>query len=289
MCVICANRSFRGSLELLTVIASWPKSGNTWLRSILTCYVKQEFVPLDEMSRIIPTDVAASLWTKYVGFEAHSPDNTYLQRKEFYRLLKSKIGDKNLVLKSHSANIDVRGCSMFDHESVDKFIHVVRNPFDVLPSFANHMNQSIDDAWLAMQNDRLALAATDQQIREMCSSWLMHTSSFLAFQKTYAEKYCMIRYEDLKLKPYTTTKKIVEFLGLDVSEERIVNAVYWSSFKNRKQEEEDSGFKERARAETSFFRKGEIGSFVNDVPFEIRREMAEKYSAICKLLNYSIK
>lgn len=274
---------------MLTVIASWPKSGNTWIRSILTCYIKQKLVPLDEMAKIVPIDTATSLWTEYVGIEVPDPNKALLQRKEFYRTLKSKIGDKNLYLKSHSANIDVHGSSMFDHDSIDKFIHVVRNPFDVLPSFASHMNLSIEDAWLRMQNDKLGLAPTDKQLREMPSSWLMHTKSFLALQKAHSDKYCVVRYEDLKLKPYTTTKKIIEFLGLELNEERIVNAVYWSSFKSRKQEEEDNGFKERPRAETSFFRKGEIGSFVNDVPLEIRQEMSEKYSDICKVLKYSIK
>jgi hypothetical protein len=204
-----------------------------------------------------------------------------------YKALAEKVGDKRLFLKSHSANLTINKNAMFDMKHIDRVIHIVRNPFDVLPSFAHHMGLTVEDAWVKMQNDSLAMNGSEKQHREVSSSWQLHTNSFLSIAHN-PDKYLLIRYEDLKMKPITTFKKVIEFTGLNYSEERLVGAIYRSSFENMKAQEDKDGFKERAKDRT-FFRKGQIGNFKDEVPEKIREEMQEKYADICKKLKYKIK
>lgn len=273
---------------MLTVIASFPKSGNTWIRSLLTCYIKNRRVNLDDMASIVPIDTSRGLWSEYVGIKDVTDENVFQNRARFYRALKEKIEGKNLYLKAHSANLNVKEYPLFAHDVIDKIIHIVRNPFDVLPSFTNHMGISIEDAWIKMKNDSTALQGNDKQYRELVSSWHLHTKSWIA-RRNETDRYIFVRYEDLKLKPITAMTKIIDFLGIGTDEERVANSIYWSSFKNRSQEEEEEGFKERPRADSKFFRKGQIGSFHQDMPEHIKNEMMEKYEEFCNKLGYKVR
>lgn len=272
---------------MIIVIASWPKSGNTWLRSQLTNYISKADVDINNMASLVPIDSAKSLWTDYLGLDtgAAKGKEIFAHRAAMYRELNKKVGDKKrLFLKSHSANITIKGEKNFDLESIGKIIHVVRNPFDVLPSFANHMGLDIDKAWKSMQSQTLALNESPKQHSEFISSWDFHTKSFLSL-KPQAKKYLMVRYEDMKLKPVATFQRIIEFIGMQSDENKMINALWNSTFENLKNKEQESGFKEAPVGRT-FFRSGKIGAFKDEIPPEIIHEMALKYGDLLKLLGY---
>ena len=272
---------------MICLLASWPKSGNTWMRSLICNYLKGKQVSINEMAKTIPIDSSRGIWTEYLGLPKYEGNDSIKNRAKMYAALAKKVGDKRLFLKSHSANLSINGNQMFDMKYVDRVVHIVRNPFDVLPSFAHHMGIPVDEAWTKMRNDKLAMNESEKQHREVSSSWELHTNSFLSIAHN-PDKYLLIRYEDLKMKPITTFKKVVEFTGLNYSEERLVGAIYRSSFENLKSQEETDGFKEKAKDRT-FFRKGQIGSFKDEVSLEIREEMKVKYAEICKKLKYQVK
>jgi len=272
---------------MICLLASWPKSGNTWMRSLICNYLKGKQVSINEMAKTIPIDSSRGIWTEYLGMPNYEGMDGVNNRVKMYKTLSEKIGDKRLFLKSHSANLTINKHQMFDMKYIERVVHIVRNPFDVLPSFAHHMGLGIEDAWAKMQKDSLAMNGSEKQHREVSSSWMLHTNSFLSISNN-PDRYLLVRYEDLKMKPITTFKKVVEFVGLTYSEERLVGAIYRSSFENLKSQEETDGFKEKAKDRT-FFRKGQIGSFKDDVPEKIREEMKVKYTEICKKLKYQIK
>jgi len=272
---------------LIIVIASWPKSGNTWLRSQLTKYISKTDIDLNNMASLVPIDSAKSLWKEYLGMDvsAVKGKDIFAHRFSMYDTLEQKLGPKKrLFLKSHSANVAIKGHNNFNLDAIGKVVHIVRNPFDVLPSFANHMGLPIDKAWKSMQSKGLALNESDKQFSEFISSWDYHTQSFLALRPK-KDKYLMVRYEDMKLQPITTFSKVIEFIGLKHDENKIIDSIWYSKFENLKSREEESGFKE-APAGRKFFRSGKIGAFKDEIPEAILAEMTEKYAGLMKSLGY---
>jgi len=275
---------------MIVVLASYPKSGNTWLRSLINNYVYDEKVPLNQMAKTVPSDASAVTWES-VGLKDIAVDKEALKlRGQFYKKAAEYAGNRRFYLKSHSANLTIDGNSLFDHKYLDKVIHIVRNPFDVLPSLAHHFGLNIEDAYELMTNDQNMMYEEGRKMYpEFQASWGLHTNSWLHYGNEHPENYLFVRYEDLKLNPFTTLKKIMEFVEEDISEEKLVNAIYNSNFKVRKAEEEKDGFIERAAEDRQFFRKGQIGGFVDEVPRDIVEKLYEKYSEICKALSYNIK
>ena len=260
------------------------------MRSQLTNYISKTDVDINSMASMVPIDSAKALWKDYLGIDRSDVKgkDIYAHRSDMYKALEQKLGPKKrLFLKSHSANVAIKGHNNFNLDAIDKIVHVVRNPFDVLPSFANHMGLPIDKAWKSMQSQALALKESDKQFSEFISSWDYHTQSFVSLRPK-TDKYLMVRYEDMILKPITTFNKVIEFIGLKVDENKVFESLWNSKFENLKSREEETGFKE-APAGRKFFRSGKIGGFKNEIPEEVMAEMTKKYAGLLKQLGYQFK
>jgi hypothetical protein len=72
----------------------------------------------------------------------------------------------------------------------------------------------------------------------------------------------------MKQKPVETFEKAVQFSGLKYGREEILKALELSSFEELQRQEKENGFKEKGPSSDMFFRKGEVGSW--------REELTEK-------------
>lgn len=91
-----------------------------------------------------------------------------------------------------------------------KFIHVVRNPFDVMASIKH---SHIHTNWKSF------LDLIDVQAR----NWVRSVSAILARASTTREKFFVLRYEDFVSDPVTTGKNLCSFIGVEFEEERMLN------------------------------------------------------------------
>lgn len=278
---------------MLVVLSSYPKSGNTWLRRFICCYVTQRLVPLNELATIIPTDVAYRLWRPIMAMDHRASELDYLKaREEFYQKLSEMMADKIFFLKSHSAFGLANGFPIFDDSSIGKFIHIMRNPLDVLPSFAHHLGISVAEAWDKMKNPTMALAGGTEdanQFMELVLSWDLYTSTWIKYRNERPDKILILRYEDLIAFPITSFSKVVKHVGLNFDENILIKAINWSSFDAMKSEEaaREDGFREAAAPDRPFFRKGIVGSGKEEVPVAIRQEMYERWQVLLDELGYA--
>lgn len=281
---------FLFELKMIILIVSYPKSGNTWMRRFLCCYTRNRKVPLNEMASIVPIDSSIGLWKNYVELDFDPSDglNAIKRKPDFFKALRKKIGNNKFMLKAHSANVLVDGQNIYPPDCVDRVIHIVRHPLDVLPSYSHHMGMSLETAWKSMNNPGLTLNPKEKQLKEYLSSWDKHTDSWMAFGQKNPEKYLLIRYEDMVSKPLTTFGKVVKHCEFNFSELKLAKSVVWSDFKEMKTEEEnlESGFQEAVKGR-KFFRSGMIGSG-SKIPKEIAQEMRIKYEKIMKKIKYEI-
>ena len=253
----------------LVWLASYPKSGNTWFRSFLTVLLKNQQIDLNKMA----TDGIFS-GKNFVEniLDVHADYLTERQIELYQRLAftyLSETSSKKLYIKIHDA---------FTFSELDKLplipeapsacaVYFVRNPLDVTLSLANHIGKPLDfTIEKYMVNPKSGFvgkrSSSNDQFHQPLGTWSMHVESWLT--KPLFPVHFM-RYEDMKEKPFETFKAAVQAMGLSVSEEEIQFALEETRFEKLQEKEQKGGFREKPSVHRSFFFKGEVGRWKQEL------------------------
>ena len=239
-------------------LASYPKSGNTWLRAFLHNLMRNPPTPFDinRMAELTAGDSQAE-W-----FRRLDPRSPYeLSRADLARLrpcahaLIAENATDTVMVKTHNALVEVAGAPMITQSLTAGAIYVVRNPLDVVVSYAHHLGQPVDNAITLMETRGFETPASSDQVPEHHGDWSTHVESWTA--RAHPQLH-VVRYEDLSRRPGPTFRAIAAFLGLKPPRERIERAVRHSSFRALRAQEDRSGFIERTPMQDQFFRAGKV-------------------------------
>ena len=99
----------------------------------------------------------------------------------------------------------------------------------------------------------------------------------------------MLRYEDLRTKPFKTFGKVVKFLTLPADPERIKRAIRFSNFDEVSRQERAAGFKERVRDDQMFFHSGRVGGWSEHLSKENVASMIDVHGEVLRELGYLYK
>lgn len=187
-------------------LASYPKSGNTWVRYFLYSYLVGPVASTAHLARRIP--------------DVHVPGHVEAAEPI----------DGRLLVKTHFAWSDAHPYSLH----TEGFIYILRHPKDALLSNLHYRRLVARSAEsMAMINDR-AYAATFLRERgdpvwrgKGFGTWAEHAASWLSKPAT---PHLVLKYEDLRADPLTHFRRAVEFLKVPVDEARLAEAVKASSF-----------------------------------------------------------
>ncbi|MEM6482540.1 MAG: sulfotransferase domain-containing protein [Pseudomonadota bacterium] len=258
-------------LRRIIWLASYPKSGNTWVRSLLAHY----FMPpgqapdINNLRRFTTADVRQDFYDLAAGrpFIGSSIEDWLKVRPEALRLIaKSKQG-KHFV-KTHCSPIIVQNTHIILPEVTAGAIYVLRNPFDVVPSFARHTSASIDDAIERMCNTETFMG-TDTGIYDILGRWDDHITRWTSAPGLPIH---VVRYEDLLGKPAQAMQDLLKFLSIKPESPKIARAVKATRFETMKKQEEKDGFHERPAHMESFFTRGKAGGWRDDLtPAQVGR------------------
>ena len=227
---------------MIVWIASYPKSGNTWVRSFLSSYVyngtkKFNFNDLDKI-RAFPSDPEINFLRKKYG--RYKFTDMCERWDEFQKAIIKT--NKYTFLKTHNACITINGNNFSNLENCLGLIYIVRDPRDVALSYSSHLNFSIEDTYKAMTNANLVEKTTEGLDRTLITSWNNHYNSW----KNFPKKKIIIKYENLIDKPEDTFFKIIKYLneiiGLKIDKNLIKNCVNDVSFEKLKTLEKNNGF-----------------------------------------------
>ena len=108
-----------------------------------------------------------------------------------------------------------------------KFVHLVRNPFDVIASYKHAPFRG------AERHKRYDVAA-------LCRNWVRSVSIGLARAHTDPETYCLVKYEDLTTNPARTTESLCAFLGVEFEPERMLNLADYKGYADNTSFPQDS-------------------------------------------------
>lgn len=242
-------------------LASYPKSGNTWVRAFLANLVAdgREPVTLDELPRYCEDEARPELFSEVAGRPSTELglDEIAALRPQVHALIAARSQGTRLV-KTHNYAGRFDGHPLQNMAVTAGAVYVVRNPLDVVVSMKHHFGIGLADAIERLGNDQVATANNDLFVTQFLSSWSLHVQSWADIA---SDRIVVLRYEDLLSRPAKQFAKAARLIGLGADRKRIERAVRHASFRSLSSMERKSGFVEARDEATHFFREGRMNQW----------------------------
>ena len=275
-------------------IASYPKSGNTWVRSIISSliYSADGNFDFDLLQKI-----------KQFPSKKHF-ENFTNDFQNINEIKKYWIESQNLInldkevkfFKTHHINCKIGEHAFTNRSNTLGTIYVVRDPRNLINSFTNHYSIDKNTAKnfiISRQSVTGALGEMkkDNKIFTILGSWNDHVKSWTNMNQNLL----LIKYEDLIKNPLNEINKIIKFLAnlIDFSynEEKINNIINSTSFEVMKKKEAEKGFHESVMDNTNenkvnFFNLGKENKWEKYLNSEDQEFIKEKLGLEMKELGY---
>ena len=268
-------------------LASYPKSGNTWLRSIiLSSRQDNNIFNLKHLSkiRLLSDKMNFTSFNNKIYDKQGLIDYDWMSKNII--LCQKKLNEKNkynYFFKTHS----VRHKS-FTNETVNAgFIYIVRDPRDVVISLSNFAGIDLDESINQVVFNK-QLMTNANGARELVSNWELNIKSWFEYKSVPS---LFIKYEDLLFKSTNTILKIIDLINTTANKKILNNAnnidniIKNTNFKILQLQETSNGFKESSK-NSKFFRLGTSNQW-KDILSKTQVELIEKnLESPMKYFNY---
>ena len=256
----------------ITWLASYPRSGNTWLRFFLHSLLETIAGTPENEIRISDIERYSQWESDTANFLPFSKDP---KKEDFETISKVRPAAQKAMLdraassifvKTHLVLASAHGTSTINNAVTRGAVYLVRDPRDVAVSFAAHLAVSIDVA-IAIMADAGYLPPNG--VWEFVSSWSENVKSWTIVNSPTV---LVMRYEDMVSRPFETFSRITRHVGIQVPQSIVEKAVRLSSFDRLHRQEATIGFGGWKRSEGPFFRRGKVGEWrVALTPGQARR------------------
>lgn len=242
-------------------LASYPKSGNTWVRTFLHNLLLNANRPADlnELTKFTIGD-GNKIWYEQVTgkpFDSFSDEEVAALVPRVHQAY-ARTRPDSVFVKTHNWLGTAHGVPLITPDFTAGAVYIVRNPLDVVISLSDHYGMPIDQGVEMMTDVEAYSAETDRKLPDYLSSWSNHVTSWQAMEKSRRH---IMRYEDMLYKPEQTFGALAKFLGLKPPKERLRRAIKFSSFDASRKQEDEKGFNERSDKAEKFFRVGKAGQW----------------------------
>ena len=227
-------------------IASYPKSGNTFLRSLLSSYYFSEDGNFTfDLLKNIQQFPSSELF-----------DKIDINLNDKYEVAKNYIKTQELINKSNNLQFwktHSSFCKMYNKFNFSDLnnslgvIYLVRDPRNVITSFANHNSKKIDETTNLLLND-LAIGNEKNDVEVYMGSWAFNFNSWKIYKSS--NKYLLVKYEDLVSNTKKVFISILEFINklsknnLLIDGNKVKKVIETTNFKYMKNLENNYGFSE---------------------------------------------
>lgn len=273
-------------------IASYPKSGNTWLRSIITSllYTTDGIFDFKLIKKIkqFPTRNQFQDFTKNF--------NDINEISKFWLLAQDKINltEEIKFFKTHNLNCAVNKNSFTNKSHTLGTIYVVRDPRNLVNSIKNHYNKGNDEEAKNFLISKKILSRVpkdnEADIATLLGSWSDHYN----FWTKKNSNLLLIKYEDLILDTKKELERIIiylkKFMTVEINPEKIKNILSTTSFDHLKNLENKGLFNENVydskKNKIRFFNKGPSNDWTKVLDKKIQDDIEKIFYKEMKELSY---
>lgn len=252
------NRVLRSSVNALrhrgvrradALLVSYPKSGNTWMKSMLAHALTGVVMSFDATEDAIGT----------IGGAMDVP---------------SLLPGGGRILKSHEAfSAGVR--------APGRVVYVVRDGRDVAVSYYEQFRRKgLESGAFSSFLPRFVAGGLDPY-----GPWGTHVTSWLDRHGARDGRFLTIRYEDLLEDPRGGLEQTLEFLGVPVGADLVEAAVEANRFEQMRQRETESAFHEK-EGNQFFVRRGIAGEWQETFSAEDAALFGRAFGAVLERLGY---
>ena len=268
-------------------LASYPKSGNTWMRAFLANVLSDSQRPI--LINDLPNHILGDGFVHhYESFSGRKVDDL---SDEEIAALRPKVHEwfaasrgKDVFVKTHSMIGTIAGTPLISPGATAGAIYIVRNPFDVAISFSHHFQIDLQRAVDSLCEQNYYLPGTDQLMVQFLGSWSRHINGWT---KAPGLQLHLVRYEDMVQKPLKAFGQVVEFLQLPIRRDHLRRAIEFSSFRELAKQEDTEDFVEsRPDSDVKFFRAGRVGSWRDQLSEAQVRQLIDAHGETMRRMGY---
>lgn len=263
--------------RFLTWIASYPRSGNTWMRIFLANWMANSDQPININELPIYglgfSETEDLLWKFVCGKIAPTEEEQIRRRVEVQRAipdwarqLQEGGTGKHFFVKIHSFRGTINGYNTVAEDATHRSVYIIRDPRKVALSFASLTNRPVAEVVDMMADNQAKLG--DRQAFQFLASWSFNVWSWQPHS-------LVIRQEDL---PHAF-RQVVNYLGLGHDEDRFQRAVKFSTLSELQRQESERGFRE-----------AQFGKFFGEkhapLPEDLKRKIERDHGDVMRAYGY---
>ena len=278
---------------MIVWIASYPKSGNTWVRSFLTAYYycKDGVFDINNLIKIQDYPNKQFFKNEVKKGEIHK----HWEESQINIVNQKKIK----FLKTHNSLISAFGKNFTEPKYTLGVIYIIRDPRNVITSVKNHNDfKTYEEALNMMQNDNAVISdysyLNNHAKTNIINSWRINYQSWL---RNNNYRRLLIKYEDILNNPYQTFRDIVIFVNTickfndNFDEKKFNNSIETTSFKKLQELENQGKFTESVYSihdnrKVKFFNQGPDNYWKKNLSHELILKMNDYYKDDLKKFNY---
>jgi hypothetical protein len=269
-------------------LASYPKSGNTWVRALLAnLFWPDPAGPLDinKIGLRMLGDGRQEMFAQVTGKPVAdlTVDEVHAARAGVQKLL-TEMGRTQFV-KTHSVYCKEAGHDHIVPSLTEGAIYIVRDPRDVVLSVQRHFGKTAKQAVEMLNEKHMALGADEhRRVWNRLSDWSTHVKSWSGL----GQRCCLVRYEDLQSRSLATMQMLCQWGGLTFTDDQINRALEHTAFKRMAAAEAENGFIEATGKGSRFFRSGQVGGWRKELPWKLVRKIERAHGPTMRALGYKL-
>ena len=280
-------------------LASYPKSGNTWVRSFISSLIftnngEVDFNSMQKLSQY-------PMRSHFTGLLENLEDLDSLSKNWILSQKLINLDNKIKFFKTHHVMCNFGNDSFTNYENTFGVIQIVRDPRNIITSILKYFNKkNYDEAKQFLFDEKKIIGINltqkyqdklkDNNIITLISSWKTHYNSWKNFKKNHL----LIKYEDLISEPNKEFGKIRHYLetklGLRYSDKKFKGAIESNSFLKLKKIEDSKGFSENVITDSlkkvSFFNLGPENDYKKFLDTQTKEEIELSFFNEMKELKY---
>ena len=264
-------------------LASYPKSGNTWIRSLLSAYL---FSSDGNFNFKLLNNI------KQFSSEQGMLNNNLSSQEKIYKNWipsQEKINQNNEIhiLKTHNALCNINGYNFTNKFNTIGVVYIVRDPRNLIISISNHYNLSQEEAYdFIINKKKIIFPKILKESNDYNKNDFNFLSDWSGHYKSWKDiNFCpikVIKYEDIIKNDHevfmSTLKFTSKFFKINIDENKINNVLSSTSFEKLREMENKHGFEESVvsshnNKKNKFFNLGKNNNWKKLLDNKIRKKV----------------